>query len=56
MDFETWLKEIEADERKFSLYKLHKKFFWISKISILIDMVIVIAVSILMGRFLGIFS
>jgi uncharacterized RDD family membrane protein YckC len=56
MDFETWLKEIEADERKFSLYKLHKKFFWISRISILIDMVIVIAVSILLGRFLGIFS
>ncbi|MEO0239667.1 MAG: hypothetical protein ABIM45_07105 [candidate division WOR-3 bacterium] len=52
MDFETWLKEIETDERKFSLFRLHKKFFLISRISILIDMVMIIAVSILMGKFL----
>jgi len=52
MDFETRLKGIETDERKFSLFRLHKKFFWISRISILIDMVMIIAVSILMGKFL----
>uniref|UniRef100_A0A7V4E6L5 RDD domain-containing protein n=1 Tax=candidate division WOR-3 bacterium TaxID=2052148 RepID=A0A7V4E6L5_UNCW3 len=56
MDFENWFKEIESNDKKLKLYNLHKKYFWISRIAILTDMFIVIAIAITLGRFLGIFS
>ncbi|MDI6851880.1 MAG: RDD family protein [bacterium] len=56
MDFESWIKNVESNERKLRLYNLHKKYFILSRFSTVIDMVIVIVVAVLAAKSLGLFS
>ncbi len=56
MDFNEWLSAIKLDEKKYNLYRLHKKHFWRSRLAILIDMVLIIALSVFSVKSFGFLS